>query len=106
MAEKAVRELEDELPCKDRLVGAVTTLTLPVATAQLSAYYSQPRSVSESCWYIGTSSAISQQMPLSNRSMTLEQHKQRIFNHPQSERSKAPRMYVLLKMDIIVGSSC
>ena len=102
VAEKEIRELEVELLRKDPLGGAVTTLTLTVATAQLNAHI-HSRGLSTRELLMHRDQFSNQQIPLADRSMILEQHKQRVDNEPHSERSKARRMHILSKTHIVVG---
>ena len=79
----------------------MTMLTIAVATAQLNARTRSRGLARELLMHRNQFS--SQHISLADRSMILEQHIQRVDNHPHSERSKAPRVHVLPKTHIIVG---
>ena len=86
VAEKAIHELQDELLSKDPLGGAVTTLIVTIAIAQLNARI-RSRDLSARELLMHRDHFSNQQIPLADRSLILEQHKQRIDNRPHSERS-------------------
>ena len=100
VAEKAIRELEDELLrtfgwCSDCAISHCCNC--PTGCSN-----SQPMSVSKRA--TDASGPVQQSAkPLAGRSMILEQHKQCLDNNPHSECSKAPRINNLPKTNIVVG---
>ena len=87
VAEKAILELEGELLRQDPLGGAVTQLTLSVATASLN---SRVQGLSSREMWTQRDQFTNDQIPLEDNNLILTQHKQRLKNHPHSEQSKAP----------------
>ena len=73
VTEQAIRELEDESLCKHPLDGAVTMLTLAVETARLNDRI-RSRCMSTRELLVHRDQFSSQQIPLADRSMVLEQH--------------------------------
>ena len=80
MAEKAVQELEIELLRQDPLDGAVSDVTLAVATANLNSHIHSRGLSSREMW---------SQLPMSDDALITKQHDQRLINHPHSMTSKA-----------------
>ena len=89
VAEKAILELEGELLRQDPLGGAVTQLTLSVATASLNSRICVQGLSSREMW-TQRDQFTNDQIPLEDNNLILTQHKQRLKNHPHSEQSKAP----------------
>ncbi|KAI0243119.1 hypothetical protein LSAT2_008376, partial [Lamellibrachia satsuma] len=102
LAEKAIRELEDELLRQEPMGGAVTSLSLAIATARLN-YRVRNRGLLAKELLVQRDQFSNQQISVSDLTMMLEQQKHRIDNHPHSERSKAPGMNVLPSTEVAVG---
>ncbi|XP_063966698.1 uncharacterized protein LOC135156869 [Lytechinus pictus] len=90
VAEKAVRELEDELLRDDPRGGPVTPLALALATARLN---SRIRGVGLSARELWTQrdQFTSEQIPLRDMDVITNQHEKRLSNHGPSMESKAPK---------------
>ena len=88
VAEKAVRELEDELLRDDPLGGRVTSLGLALATSRLN---SRLRSVGLSARELWTQrdQFTSEQIPLRDMDIIANQHDRRLSNHGPSVQSKS-----------------
>ncbi|KAJ8383044.1 hypothetical protein SKAU_G00038220 [Synaphobranchus kaupii] len=90
VAEKAIQELTSELLRLDPLGGAVTPLTLAVATAALNSRI-RSRGLSSREMWTQRDQFSNVQVPLGDGDLVATQHRQRLANHPHSEHSKAPR---------------
>ena len=88
VAERAVQELETELR-QEPLGGAVSPLTLAVATSALNSRI-RSRGLSSREMWTQRDQFSNQQLPLADDHLIALQHVQRLSNHPHSERSKAP----------------
>ena len=89
VAERAVQELELELLCPEPLGGAISPLTLPVATSALNFCIHSPGLSSREMW-TQRDQFSNQPLPLADDHLIALQHEQRLSNHPNSERSKVP----------------
>ena len=89
VAEKAVQELEIELLRQDPLGGAVSEVTLAVATANLNSRVRSRGLSSREMWYQRDQFS-NRQLPMSDEDLITKQHDQRLVNHPYSMKSKAP----------------
>ena len=87
--ERAVQELETELLRQEPLGGAVSPLTLAIATSALNSRI-RSRGLSSREMWTQRNQFSNQQLPLADNHITALQHEQRLSNHPHSERSKAP----------------
>ena len=88
VAERAVQELETELLRQESLGGAVSPLTLAVATSALNSRI-RSRGLSSREMWTQRDQFSNQQLPLADDHLIALQHEQRLSNHPHSERSKA-----------------
>ena len=89
VAARAVQELEMELLRQEPLGGAVSPLTLAVATSALNSRI-RSRGLSSREMWTQRDQFSNQQLPLADDHLIALQHEQRLSNHPHSERSKAP----------------
>ena len=89
VAERAVQELETELLRQEPLDGAVSPLTLAVATSALNSRI-RSRCLSSREMWTQRDQFSNKQSPLADDRLSALQHKQRLSNHPHSECSKAP----------------
>ena len=89
VAEKAVQELEIELLRQDPLGGAVSAVTLAVATANLNSRIRSRGLSSREMWYQRDQFS-NRQLPMSDEDLITKQHDQGLVNHPYSMKSKAP----------------
>ena len=89
VAERAVQELETELLRQEPLGGVVSPLTLAVATSALNSRI-RSRGLSSREMWTQRDQFPNQQLPLADDHLIVLQHKQRLSNHPHSERAKAP----------------
>ena len=89
IAERAVQELETELLRQEPLGGAVSPLTLAIATSALNSRI-RSRGLSSREMWTQRDQFSNKQLPLADDHLITLQHKQRLSNHPHSERSKAP----------------
>ncbi|KAJ8349524.1 hypothetical protein SKAU_G00246540 [Synaphobranchus kaupii] len=92
VAEKAIQELTSELLRLDPLGGAVTPLTLAVATAALNSRI-RSRGLSSREMWTQRDQFSNVQVPLGDGDLVATQNRQRLANHPHSEHSKAPRAH-------------
>ena len=89
VAERAVQELELELLRQEPLGGAISPLTLPVATSALNFCIHSPGLSSREMW-TQRDQFSNQPLPLADDHLIALQHEQRLSDHPNSERSKVP----------------
>ncbi|XP_073234993.1 uncharacterized protein [Porites lutea] len=89
VAERAVQELEAELLRQEPLGGAVSPLTLAVATSALNSRI-RSRGLSSLEMWTQRDQFSNQQLPLADDHLIALQHEHRLSNHPHSEGSKAP----------------
>ena len=90
VAEKAVRELEDELLKLDLRGQQVSTRNLAIATARLNSRI-RSRGLSAREMWFQRDQFTNCQIPLNDQDLILKQFEQRSTNHASSEKSKAPR---------------
>lgn len=90
VAEKCIAELSDELLRICPEGGAVTPLSLAIATANLNTRIRDRGLSAREIWY-QRDQFTNSQIPLSDLQLIHQQHAHRLQNHPFSERSKAPR---------------
>ena len=102
VAEKAVQELEIELLRQDPLGGAVSEVTLAVATANLNSRI-RSRGLSSREMWSQRDQFSNRQLPMSDEDLITKQHDQRLINHPHSMKSKAPLALPRPTPDIEVG---
>ena len=88
VAARAVQELDQELLRQEPLGGAVSPLTLAVATSALNSRI-RSRGLSSREMWTQRDQFSNQQLPLADDYLIALQHEQRLSNHPHSERSKA-----------------
>ena len=89
MAEKAVRELEDELTCHEPHGGPVTPLTLSIVTARRNSRLCSQGLSTRELW-VQRDQFSNVQIPLSEDRIIETQHRLCRANHPYSQMSKAP----------------
>ncbi|KAK3742099.1 hypothetical protein QZH41_007659 [Actinostola sp. cb2023] len=89
VAEKAVQELESELLRQDPLGGAISPVTLAIATASLNSRI-RSRGLSAREMWTQRDQFSNSQIPLNDQDLITKQNQQRLANHPHSETSKAP----------------
>ena len=89
VAERAVQELETEVLRQEPLGGAVSPLTLAVATSALNSRI-RSRGLSSREMWTQRDQFSNQQLPLADDQLIALQHEQRLSNHPHRERSKGP----------------
>ena len=90
VAEKAVRELEEELIRQEPGGRSVSAVGLALATARLNSRLRLPGLSSRELW-TQRNQFIHEQLPLSDYNLILGKHEQRSTNHAFSEKSKNPR---------------
>ena len=89
VAEKCIAELSDELLRICPEGGAITPLTLAIATANLNARIRDRGLSAREIWY-QRDQFTNCQIPISDLQLIQQQHAHRLQNHPSSEKSKAP----------------
>ena len=91
IAEKAVQELETELQHQEPLGGAVSPLTLAIATSALNSRICSRGLSSREMW-TKRDQFSNKRLPLADDQLIALQHEQRLSmaNHPYIESSKAP----------------
>ncbi|KAK3746301.1 hypothetical protein QZH41_004542 [Actinostola sp. cb2023] len=89
VAEKAVQELESELLRQDPLGGAISPVTLAIATASLNSRI-RSRGLSAREMWTRRDQFSNSQIQLNDQDLITKQNQQRLANHPHSETSKAP----------------
>ena len=89
VAKRAIQELESELLHQDPSGGAVSSLTLAVATATLNSRI-RSRGLSAREMWTQREQFSNTQVSLDDETLIQTQHEQRLTNHPHSEKSKAP----------------
>ena len=90
VAEKAVRELEEELIRQEPGGRPVSAVGLALATARLNSRLRLPGLSSRELW-TQRNQFTHEQLPLSDYDLILGKHEQRSDNHASSEKSKNPR---------------
>ena len=81
LAQRAVQELETELLRQEPLGGAVSPLTLAVATSTLNSRI-RSRGLSSREMWTQRDQFLNQQLPLADDHLIALQHEQRLSNHP------------------------
>lgn len=102
VAEKAVRELADELLRQDPTGGAVTPLTLALATSCLNSRIRSRGLSAREMWY-HRDQFTNGQIPITDRQLILDQHNLRNANHPHSEKAKSPSGKIAPDTVIAIG---
>ena len=102
IAERAVQELEQEILRQDPLCKTVSPLTLSLATARMNTRIRSTGLSAREMWTQRDQSTNSQ-IPLSDQKIILHKHEQHLYNHPFSEKSKAPSGKYSIPADIHVG---
>uniref|UniRef100_A0A8C4NGU4 Uncharacterized protein n=1 Tax=Eptatretus burgeri TaxID=7764 RepID=A0A8C4NGU4_EPTBU len=102
IAEKAVRECEDELLRQEPMGGPVTPLTLALATASMNSRVRAWGLSAREMW-CQRDQFTNQQIPFSDLQVIQAQHHLRSINHPHIEKSKAPTGSVKPNVSVEVG---
>ena len=102
VAEKAVRELEDELLRFEPSGGAVSPVTLSLATARLNSRLQSRGLSAREMWY-QRDQFTGDQLPIHDADLIRQQHSQRVVNHPHSERAKTTYGSLPPSEPIVVG---
>ena len=102
VAEKAVRELEEELIRQEPGGRPVSAVGLALATARLNSRLRLPGLSSRELW-TQRNQFTHEQLPLSDYDLILGKHEQRSTNHASSEKSKNPRGLVPNTPSLYVG---
>jgi hypothetical protein len=89
VAKKCIAELGDELLRVSPEGGAVSPVTLAIATANLNTRICDGGLSACEMWY-QRGQFTNSQLPISDLHLIREQHSHRIHNHPASEKSKTP----------------
>ena len=89
VAERAIRELEDEIVRRDPAGGKISALTLSLATARLNSRL-RSRGLSAREMWTQRDQFTHSQIPVLDSDLIKAQNAQRLANHPYSERSKTP----------------
>lgn len=89
VAEKAIRELEDELLRHAPRGEPLSPLTLSLATARLNSRLRSQGLSAREMW-TQRDQFTHAQLPISDSDLIASQHRRRMANHPHSERAKAP----------------
>ena len=102
VAERAIQELEFELLRQEPLGGAVSSLTLAIATAALNSRIRSSGLSSREMW-TQRDQFSNAQIPLGDNNLITTQNERRRANHQYSERSKAPLRQPRASPLIVVG---
>ena len=102
IAERAIREVREELLRQEPLGGPVTPVTLAVATACLNSRI-RSRGLSARELWTQRDQFQNRQIPLTDLDVILKQHEQRLSNHPLSEKSKNPLQKPFCQHNLEVG---
>ncbi|CAH3035332.1 unnamed protein product, partial [Porites lobata] len=102
IAEKAVRELEEELIRQEPGSRPVSAVGLALATARLNSRLRLPGLSSRELW-TQRNQFTHEQLPLSDYDLILGKHEQRSTNHASSEKSKNPRGFLPNTPSLQVG---
>jgi hypothetical protein len=102
VAEKAVRELEDELLRQDPSGGFVSPLSLSIATSSLNSRIRSQGLSARELW-TQRDQFTNDQLPISDWDVIRKQHNQRSLNHPHSEKAKTPSGKVAPDCPVNVG---
>ena len=89
VAEKAIRELEDELLRDDPHGGPITPLALALATNRLNSRLRGTGLSARELW-TQRDQFTSEQIPITDKDVITKQHNKRLSNHGPSVKSKAP----------------
>ena len=101
VAEKAIRELIDELLRQDPMGDAISPLTLSVATSCLNSRIRSRGLLAREMWY-QRDQFTNNQIPFTDQQLILEQ-RLRTTNHPHSEHAKAPGKTTPLDTVVEIG---
>lgn len=102
IAEKAIRELEDELLRQNPGCRGVNDLSLATATATLNSRIRNRGLSARELWF-QRDQFNNTQIPISDYDMLTQQHEHRLYNHKSSESSKAPRGKLPTEPTVNVG---
>lgn len=102
VAEKAVRELIDELLRQDPMGGAISPVTLSVDTSCLNSRIRSRGLSAREMWYQGEQFT-NHQIPFTDQHLILEQQRLRTANHPHSEHAKDPGKMPPLDTAVEIG---
>ena len=88
VADKCIREIHRELLIVNPTGGEITSSELSEAIANLNTRYRKSGLSSHEIW-TQRDQLTGEQLPIKDRDLILQQHKDRKINHPSSEKSKA-----------------
>ena len=102
IAERAIQELRDELLRQETSHTMITPMSLSLATARLNSRI-RKRGLSAREMLTQRDQFTNAQLPVEDQKLINDQQRDRLTNHPSSERSKAPRAVMPPIPDIRVG---
>ncbi|CAC5394096.1 unnamed protein product [Mytilus coruscus] len=102
VAEKAIQELEDEILRSNPSSPVITSLTLSLVTARLNTRI-RNRGQSASEMWTQRDQFSNNKIPLTDQNLKIDQHEQRLKNHPHSERTKCPSCKLPVCPDLEIG---
>ena len=102
VAERAIQGLEDELLRQDPSSAAVSSILLAVATVTINTRIPF-RGLSAREMWMPRNQFTNSQIPVVDQTLIINKHKDRLKNHPYSERSKAPIAKARNTSSIVVG---
>ena len=105
VAEKAVRELEEELIRQEPGGRPVSAVGLALATARLNSRLRLPGLSSRELW-TQRNQFTHEQLPLSDYDLILGKHEQRSTNHAPSEKSKNPAVLFQTRLHYTLATLC
>ena len=102
VAEKAIRELEEEIVRQQPTGGPISIVTLALATARLNSRI-RGRGLSARELFFQRDQFTNVQLPLSDANIIAQQHSQRLSNHTPSSKNKGGHHQTLPAAEIKVG---
>ena len=102
VADRAIQELEEELLKLDPMGKAVSRMALARATLHLNSKI-RSRGISSREMLFQRDQFSHKQIPISDESLIIEQHENRLKNHKYSEKSKNPNLTQPIYSDAKVG---
>lgn len=101
--DKCIKELHREINIIKPEGGPISSSNLSIAIANLNTRYRRSGLSAHEIW-TQRDQLTGEQLPLSDRDLIIEQHEERLKNHPYSEKSKAPGKPYRTSLNVPIGT--